>query len=658
MKKIFGLIILLLLFSACAEVKEITITFDANGGTEISSKKVFSNTIVSDIEYPIKQDNIFLGWFLDDETFLKPFSAHSLLDEKISSNITVYAKWTEIVDAPSGDVGLMILGASILPENSFYIIVLSNNIETYNFNAKATVNKKASFKIFSDRECLNEIESKEVSLVLGVNYFFCLVTAENEDSEIYNIQIDKIPTFTVTFENKENIVSTKQVKYGEALGELPVLVKEWYVFLGWSLEETGGSALLDADSVYYYNHNIMLFAQYEATPDMNAALIVFDQIALLNTEITLDDEVTITTLKQEYDALSFNQKELVNNFYILEDALIRIELLKDSDYFVLLEAIKTLGVHITKDTVMPTTVIWSYKDVSDQEFFDIETAKVKINVFSVKYITLIATSISDNSKTLEATINIGLIEEGENPLLYHDASTAVEEENWIGYTLTKTYTANGIEKTDVLFLINEVVIIKDKSGLVDASTLVTAGSNIWHSTGSVIVNAGPGDINFVISQTGDKVGTKTAAIAVIVNSDGSIDSMYDDPKTSVVLKAGQFIWIGRYIDGYDSFNMSKKIHFLSTSKMELKMLQERMFLNPAASPLRGTSADLSVNQDLLLKLTQSGLSCEVVYSSSDETVATVDAFGMVTAHAKGETVISATLTSDAEMKASFTVRVK
>lgn len=46
-------------------------------------------------EDPEKEDYVFDGWYWDKDTWQRPFTANSLLDEPISSDMSVYAKWIE-----------------------------------------------------------------------------------------------------------------------------------------------------------------------------------------------------------------------------------------------------------------------------------------------------------------------------------------------------------------------------------------------------------------------------------------------------------------------------------------------------------------------------------------------------------------------------------
>ena len=93
-KTIFFLSILLLLaLSACTQSLNYTINFDSNGGTEVASIETEGITSVTIPDNPTKEGYVFDGWYWDNNTFNQPFSANSLLDTPLSSDMTFYAKW-------------------------------------------------------------------------------------------------------------------------------------------------------------------------------------------------------------------------------------------------------------------------------------------------------------------------------------------------------------------------------------------------------------------------------------------------------------------------------------------------------------------------------------------------------------------------------------
>ncbi|MGD9679352.1 MAG: leucine-rich repeat protein, partial [Vulcanibacillus sp.] len=66
----------------------ITITFDSNGGSTIEPIQVETDSIVSAPSAPIKNDYLFMGWFLDTE-LTQVFS----FETPVQTNIILYAKW-------------------------------------------------------------------------------------------------------------------------------------------------------------------------------------------------------------------------------------------------------------------------------------------------------------------------------------------------------------------------------------------------------------------------------------------------------------------------------------------------------------------------------------------------------------------------------------
>ncbi len=67
-----------------------TVSFDTNGGSELSKQRVAKNNTIKEPTAPTKEDFDFAGWYTDKELKEKyDFSA------KVTKNITLYAAWTE-----------------------------------------------------------------------------------------------------------------------------------------------------------------------------------------------------------------------------------------------------------------------------------------------------------------------------------------------------------------------------------------------------------------------------------------------------------------------------------------------------------------------------------------------------------------------------------
>ncbi len=71
-------------------VTRYTVTFDTNGGSNITKQTVNRNAVIKEPEVPVKENYDFVGWFTDKE-FANEFDFAT----KITKNITLYANWKE-----------------------------------------------------------------------------------------------------------------------------------------------------------------------------------------------------------------------------------------------------------------------------------------------------------------------------------------------------------------------------------------------------------------------------------------------------------------------------------------------------------------------------------------------------------------------------------
>ena len=78
-------------------VTRYTITFDTQGGSKVASKTVNENTTVSEPAEPTREGYRFDGWYTDQSC-----TAAYNFDTKVTKNITLYAKWVEDTQNPTG----------------------------------------------------------------------------------------------------------------------------------------------------------------------------------------------------------------------------------------------------------------------------------------------------------------------------------------------------------------------------------------------------------------------------------------------------------------------------------------------------------------------------------------------------------------------------
>ena len=110
--------------------------------------------------------------------------------------------------------------------------------------------------------------------------------------------------FKILFNAGEGTVAveSKDVAYGEKLGELPVAIRDNYTFLGWYDAATGGN-VYTADTVFQASGNITLYAQWQMKNG-----IPTDVITVASETLTYDGKEhkpAITTSLEKLDLSSF-----------------------------------------------------------------------------------------------------------------------------------------------------------------------------------------------------------------------------------------------------------------------------------------------------------------------------------------------------------------
>ena len=82
-----------------------TVTFNTNGGNSIDSQTVSEGGKASDPGKPVRDGYKFIGWYRDEElTETYNFS------DPVTSNITIYAKWNEILTSAGAHITVPVRG--------------------------------------------------------------------------------------------------------------------------------------------------------------------------------------------------------------------------------------------------------------------------------------------------------------------------------------------------------------------------------------------------------------------------------------------------------------------------------------------------------------------------------------------------------------------
>lgn len=226
------------------ENRKYTVAFNSNGGSKVESYvKLAYKSHIAPPEIPEKEGFAFVGWYFDN-TFAKEWNYD--LDE-VTDNITLYARWVDNADAK---------GCSILSATGFEIdgltlsIVVPNSKNSMNLTELITVSPWATWEVYSDKQGINKIKLKSVSLKEGDNVFYIFVksgmgpgTYEN----LYTLNIRRREIYNVTFvyNNGEpnDVVSFEEdslitIEEDKEIAKVGYTFKEWqYNEEIWDLEQ-------------------------------------------------------------------------------------------------------------------------------------------------------------------------------------------------------------------------------------------------------------------------------------------------------------------------------------------------------------------------------------------------------------------------------------
>ena len=168
MKKILTVLLLNLIcvlcavgFSACGGV-EFKINFIVDGDVYATVNTNGAETIKMP-DNPVKDDYTFDGWFWDKDTWQKPFTANSLLDTPLSSNMSVYAKWTftgEVVEPDTTPAGIEEYFAK--QTDGTYYGKVYNTTDSFDFNGK--IESQSDFYVCTDEACTKPLNNNTASL--------------------------------------------------------------------------------------------------------------------------------------------------------------------------------------------------------------------------------------------------------------------------------------------------------------------------------------------------------------------------------------------------------------------------------------------------------------------------------------------------------------
>ena len=228
MKRIALVLVLILavFFSACASQVQFKLNFVVDEDI-YATIDTTGQEMIKLPENPAKEGYVFDGWYWDNGTWQKPFTANSLLDAPLSSDMSVYAKFSLQIQHFSGlsfesrefvydgtEKSLAVTGA---PEGATVEYTGNGQTQTGEYSVTATVSMEgyetvtlnATLKIVPDMTGAQIISAPQFA-VNGQNLSLTLPNATDSFSFIGQITVSEKATWQISTDiNGVNTIPTK-----------------------------------------------------------------------------------------------------------------------------------------------------------------------------------------------------------------------------------------------------------------------------------------------------------------------------------------------------------------------------------------------------------------------------------------------------------------
>lgn len=186
--------------SACDKV-EFKVNFVVDGAV-YATLNTNGEEIIKMPENPTKDDYDFDGWYWDKDTWQTPFTANSLLDAPLSSDMNVYCKWKPKSNDGGNEEtknGLSFKTLSVVGTNVYGKV--SNATETFSFLEEITANGASKFVVALDIYGAQQVATKTIALCVGDNIAYIMEMINGETVKMYTVTVRRRPIYTVSFYN-------------------------------------------------------------------------------------------------------------------------------------------------------------------------------------------------------------------------------------------------------------------------------------------------------------------------------------------------------------------------------------------------------------------------------------------------------------------------
>lgn len=315
--------------------------------------------------------------------------------------------------------------------------------------------------------------------------------------------------------------------------------------------QTNEITVNDYENYDYYISSVNL-ANVSSTPTfvdynvLSGYQAVIDGINALPIDITLNDELTITNLRNAFNQLSSVEQSQVINLDILVRAEGIIKELKELKTIVD-DVINRTSKHIISHYQFPTsslaTVSWSYKDNLDPVHDLITGRRLKEKLLPYLDTLILKATKNNLSYQTEVVINFGILSTEQIGHFYRNSASALSADEEGPYISNNHI---GWEKKTLTFG-NQVLFIAlgNYVSITDANLKTVK----WSSCGTVYHNQTSYDITFLASNSTIRTDVSTYGYLIIgTNNKVRVTPMDAKPDSYITLKAGEILYAPNYLE--------------------------------------------------------------------------------------------------------------
>ena len=237
---------------------------------------------------PLKENYTFEGWYWDKDIWKNEFTANSLLNTPLSSNMEIYAHFVDNSYLVGTDIRIKNAEKiSVDGVGDVFYLVQRNNQLICKLEDYVECNPKTTWTLSSDLSGNNVIVNKTIQLSQGDNpLYYIYVTDKNQKHDMYIILIHRNYLYDVIFNtNGGSSCDSKKVEEGYKLQNIPTSSKTGYTFDGWDYDfDNPITANIIVNAIWTANQYTIRFNTNGGDPlSSNQLRVTYDESYVLPT---------------------------------------------------------------------------------------------------------------------------------------------------------------------------------------------------------------------------------------------------------------------------------------------------------------------------------------------------------------------------------------